>query len=707
MARAKSISIPVTGNTAPLRKALKDAQKELTLFGKAQQKWASASGLAYSIAGAQAVQFVGDTIKAASDLQEATAKSEQVFRGSAAEIEKWAETASSAFGQSKTQALEAAGTFGNLLRAFGSTATEAATMSTRLVELASDLASFNNTPVDEALNALRSGLSGEAEPLKRFGVALQDTRLKQEAMNLGLIETTTAVLPPAIKAQAAYSLILKDTALAQGDFERTQNGLANSTKTLQARYKDLTTELGQAFIPVAETLVTTLNNAAEATQKYENPVAGLLSITSDFTDGLFNTIYSVTGLDSVLNEVETTFRMLTDTEYDQKQQVAELANTYADLSYILREQYKDWDAINPYIEKNAQAAREAADAYDDLMASIAQSEFDLIVDSMKKQVAALEDVAEQQKRNREEAAKTAAEEKKEAAAARQAYRQRAQDLRKTLGEALKDAKENLAEARQAADEFGQSLANSFGVSLSAAYSDAKNAEDNYTEALKARKEAYSKLDDIKAAQALYDEAAARGENTKELAKQLPTLDDYLKALKDVQTAEEGVTTAQKARVAPAAAFAEQIAAAKTFGTNLQTLVGQGLGKAGLQQLLDLGPTVGAEVTKEILAGTAGFTVGGLNESLSALQGVQAGLAAGVTAALAPTADINAAQAQVDALSSASIGAPGVGQGMTIVVNAGVGDPVAIGAQVKSVLQSYDQRAGKLTVQGPKKKAKKK
>ena len=88
MARAKSISIPVTGNTAPLRKALKDAQKELTLFGKAQTQFAKASTLAYGLAGTAAVQFAMDAVKSSSDLEESQNKVRQVFGSSAAQIEE-------------------------------------------------------------------------------------------------------------------------------------------------------------------------------------------------------------------------------------------------------------------------------------------------------------------------------------------------------------------------------------------------------------------------------------------------------------------------------------------------------------------------------------------------------------------------------------------------------------------------------------------
>jgi hypothetical protein len=128
-------------------------------------------------------------------------------------------------------------------------------MSMTLTELASDLASFNNTSVQEAIEALRSGLSGETEPLKRYGVALTDARLKQEALGLGLISDVKKPLDAAAKSQAAYSLIMKDTALAQGDFARTSDSYANSMRTLQATVTDAAAKIGGAILPMLAKIV--------------------------------------------------------------------------------------------------------------------------------------------------------------------------------------------------------------------------------------------------------------------------------------------------------------------------------------------------------------------------------------------------------------------------------------------------------------------
>jgi hypothetical protein len=205
------------------------------------------------IAGTAGV-FAYSLVNAASAVEESMSKVRVVFGDSADAVIKFAEQSSSSIGLSKQQALEAAGTYGNLFQAFGIGKQASQEMSTELVKLAADLASFNNASVDDALQALRSGLSGETEPLKRFGVALNDVRLKQEALNLGLY-SGKGNLDIAAKSQAAFALIMKDTALAQGDFARTSDGVANQQRILAAQFADVRAELGEALIPVFKRLV--------------------------------------------------------------------------------------------------------------------------------------------------------------------------------------------------------------------------------------------------------------------------------------------------------------------------------------------------------------------------------------------------------------------------------------------------------------------
>jgi hypothetical protein len=190
----------------------------------------------------------------ASNMEESLSKVNVVFDDMSTSVVKWSKTSAQSMGLSQQAALEAAGSYGNLFQAFGVNQGAATKMSTSLVELASDLASFNNTSTDDALLALRSGLSGETEPLKKFGIAISDARLKEEAFSLGLIKSTKDALDPAAKSQASYSLIMKDSALAQGDFARTADGAANRQRILSAEFENAKAGIGQGLLPVATKL---------------------------------------------------------------------------------------------------------------------------------------------------------------------------------------------------------------------------------------------------------------------------------------------------------------------------------------------------------------------------------------------------------------------------------------------------------------------
>jgi hypothetical protein len=205
--------------------------------------------------------IIGKTlISSASKLQESLSKIDAVFGATSPTIIAWSETTAKALGISQQAALEAAGTFGNLFQAFGLAAPQAQEMSIRLVELAADMASFNNVPVDDAFTALRAGLSGETEPLKRFGVALNDVALKAKAMELNLISSTKGVLPQAIKTQAAYALILEQTSIQQGDVARTSDGVAFKMKSFGAQVEDVKAKIGTALIPIFSALMSFLND---------------------------------------------------------------------------------------------------------------------------------------------------------------------------------------------------------------------------------------------------------------------------------------------------------------------------------------------------------------------------------------------------------------------------------------------------------------
>jgi hypothetical protein len=230
-----------------------------------QQTFGVAAPLSIAAAGAAVVQFTKAAITAAADQEEAVNKSAVIFGRSADEIAAFSDSAASSLGISKTAALEAAAGFGAMLQTAGLAEQESANMSQTLVQLAADMASFNNQDPSAMLERLRSGLAGEAEPLRQFGVFLSEAAVKAKAMELG-IGGATGQLTEAEKVQARYAIILEQTSKQQGDFARTSDGLANSQRVLAATVADLEASIGRALLPAAQEAVTLLTDLVRVSE---------------------------------------------------------------------------------------------------------------------------------------------------------------------------------------------------------------------------------------------------------------------------------------------------------------------------------------------------------------------------------------------------------------------------------------------------------
>jgi hypothetical protein len=257
-----AINIPII--TSFSDKGVKAAAKEFAnLEGTAKKAGFALGKMAIPAAAAFGAIAIGGfkAAQAASDFNETVNKSNVIFGSAAASVQKFASTAASSLGQSKQAALDAAATFGVFGKAAGKTGEDLAGFSTQMVTLTSDLASFHNAnPADVAL-ALGAALRGESEPIRKYGVLLNDAALKAEAMSMGIYNGKGA-LEQSAKVLAAQSLILKQTGDAQGDFGRTSDGLANQQRILKAKIQDATVAIGNAFIPVIEAVLPLLTSFA-------------------------------------------------------------------------------------------------------------------------------------------------------------------------------------------------------------------------------------------------------------------------------------------------------------------------------------------------------------------------------------------------------------------------------------------------------------
>jgi hypothetical protein len=240
-----AIRIPILTSFDP--KGLKQANAQ---FAKLQTSIGSL-GRNFAIAGTAIVAgtaLLGKAVQSASNFEAEFEGVNQVFGEAAKSVQAFAEQASQSAGLSATEALQASKTFGLFATGAGLGVQEAAKFSTTMVQLAGDLGSFNDVPTAEALAAIQSGLMGQSEPLRKFGVFLDDARLKAEALNMG-IYNGTGPLSTQQKMMASYSAILAQTTTQQGDFVKYQDTLGNQLKTISTEFDNLTKDIGLMLIP--------------------------------------------------------------------------------------------------------------------------------------------------------------------------------------------------------------------------------------------------------------------------------------------------------------------------------------------------------------------------------------------------------------------------------------------------------------------------
>jgi hypothetical protein len=312
MAGTADVIVRFIGDSSSLR----NEASKVEGTGAKLKTWAKGIGVA--IGAAFAVDQIKDWLGAASALQDSTAATEQIFGRAADSVKKFSEQASDAFGISKRAALEGANTFAAFGKNAGLQGQPLAKFSTKLVGLAGDLASFRGTSTEQAIEAVGAALRNEAEPIRAYGVLLDEGTLKARAMAMGLVHATADVTKvksaqiAAVTAQRAYNEAVKDhgknseeasiaasklelaqsklqtategtvpdltqqqkvlaaqaeifaqTSDAQGDFERTSKSAANQQKALQANVENMQAALGTALLPALEKVLPVVQTLAK------------------------------------------------------------------------------------------------------------------------------------------------------------------------------------------------------------------------------------------------------------------------------------------------------------------------------------------------------------------------------------------------------------------------------------------------------------
>lgn len=273
------------------------------IFGAAG---AGVAGLAAPLAAAFAVdkigEFAGASVSAFSELEDSTAAAGVVFGDSMSKIIEQSKTADRQLGMSSQQVINAANTFGTYGKAAGLGGDDLAGFSTKLTSLAGDMASFKGTSTEQAIEAVGAALRGETEPIRAYGVMLDDASLKDEAMRQGLITTTKEALTPQQKILAAQALIFKQTADAQGDYARTSTSTANVAKTLASAQENLSAKIGTLLAPA---FTMARRGALEMTYGISNAVDWLIPKANAMYEGIDK---ALAGVHRVFGNVKDLFK---------------------------------------------------------------------------------------------------------------------------------------------------------------------------------------------------------------------------------------------------------------------------------------------------------------------------------------------------------------------------------------------------------------
>lgn len=229
-------------------------------------KISAAGGQAYDAMGTAMAAAAVISVKAATDAVESESLFETSFGSMSDKAREWSVGLRKELGLNDYEMRKQAGTLYVMTQSMGLTNDKAYELSTGMTELAQDMASFYNLSTDEAFTKIKSGLTGEMEPLKALGILVDETTVKQEAYNAGIAKVGDE-LTQQQKVMARYSAIMRQTATAQGDLARTADSPANQMRRLKAEAQLLEIELGQKLIPVFKDLMGTVQSGVDGFNK--------------------------------------------------------------------------------------------------------------------------------------------------------------------------------------------------------------------------------------------------------------------------------------------------------------------------------------------------------------------------------------------------------------------------------------------------------
>jgi hypothetical protein len=635
---SKSISIPVTGNTAPLRSSLTKAQKDLQRFSQQAKADMKRSAQAFGVAVAGAALLAGKMNAAYEAMATADARTLQVTKSMGVFGNQAGAVAERLRKLARQTALNT-GVDANSIKM-----TQAKLMTFRNLALtANEAGGAFDRATKAAIDMAAAGFGEASQNAVQLGKALQDPIKGITALSRSGITFTTQekekirTLVESNRVLDAQDMILRAIETQVGG---TAVATANASDKMREGMRIVKEEIGRGLAPAFESLAGTATSFGTWAEK-NGPVVAAVAVAFGLLAVAVTGVKVAMGLATAASAAYALAQtgLASANLAVQISTGVGIATAAIALGLIV--------ATTAKVYANAKALREQAAA----------------TATVTEETGIMKNMIDRNRKANEEAAAaeaaTASKQEKAAAAEKTRYA---------------NFKKSLADAKQAIRDYVQEVSKAINsqVNLGTAFSEAANSQTDSTErlneALKERRDAYAVL----------QQAQAAG-----------TANDYANALDGVAKAEQNVSDAQAVKPKNyAAIFAEQIAAAKAFAGYVGQLAKAGLSKAGLGQILDLGPVAGAQVAKDLLAGTSGMSISSLNADLADIAdtGTAAGMSIpGFSETLGATA-----------------GRAGAGD-YFITIQAGVSSPTDIAKTVTTVLNDYGAKTGgvKMKVKRPK------
>ena len=292
----------------------------MSSLGSTIKKAFSLTAVLYSVQ--QLIEKLSYCMKLSMDYTENLNLFSVAMGDAAGESKAFAEKLQSLLGIDSSSFMRYQGVLKSIATGFGVSSDQANLMSKNLTQLTYDLSSFYNSSISEASEKVRSALSGELEPMRAYGYALDETTLQQIAYNNG-INMSIRSMNQAQKAQLRYYAMMTQNTQVQGDMARTIQSPANALRILKQQFTILARAIGNAFIPALQAVLPYLVALAQVATNAANAIArffgydasaldGVSAGVSGLTDGIDDTTDSISGLTDGIDDTTDSIDDQTD-----------------------------------------------------------------------------------------------------------------------------------------------------------------------------------------------------------------------------------------------------------------------------------------------------------------------------------------------------------------------------------------------------------